>query len=46
MKQPGFGSAVLISKNLAFTAAHNIYDKGYDCENTDFKFYVGSNGPT
>jgi V8-like Glu-specific endopeptidase len=45
-KGPGCGSGVIVSKNLVLTAAHNIYDKDYDCENTDFKFYLGANGPT
>jgi V8-like Glu-specific endopeptidase len=45
-KQPGCGSGVLISNNLVLTAAHNIYDKAYECENTGFRFYVGAHGPT
>jgi V8-like Glu-specific endopeptidase len=37
---------VLISKNILLTAAHNIYDKKYNCENSNFKFYVGAFGVT
>jgi hypothetical protein len=37
---------VLISKNLILTAAHNIYNKEYKCENSDFKFYIGAHGIT
>jgi V8-like Glu-specific endopeptidase len=46
MKGPGCGSGVLISKNLVLTAAHNIYDKDYNFEYSDFKVYLGANGPT
>lgn len=43
-KQSLAGSGVLLTKNMVLTAAHNIYDKSYNQENTDFRFYVGVNG--
>jgi V8-like Glu-specific endopeptidase len=45
-KRFAVGSGILISKNIVLTAAHNIYDKDYNCENSDFRFYVGANGET
>jgi V8-like Glu-specific endopeptidase len=43
-KQLGMGSGVLISPNLVLTVAHNIYDRAYNCENEEFKFYLGADG--
>jgi hypothetical protein len=40
----GRGTAVLISKNLIMTVAHNIYDRNYDCENTNFEFFPSACG--
>jgi V8-like Glu-specific endopeptidase len=40
----GHGSGVAISPTIILTAAHNIYDKEYKCENTKFKFYLGADG--
>lgn len=40
------GTAILISRNLILTAAHNIYsrDGSRSAEHTDFKFYLGASG--
>lgn len=35
---------MLISKDAVLTAAHNIFEKRYNSENTDFKFYLGADG--
>jgi hypothetical protein len=42
----GKGTAVLISKNLILTVAHNIFTKniGNGIKHTDFKFYLAPNG--
>jgi V8-like Glu-specific endopeptidase len=39
--RPGKGSAVLISNNLILTAAHNIYDKEYECKRCKFQILLG-----
>ena len=35
---------MLLSKDTVLTAAHNIFDKKYMSENSDFKLYIGANG--
>jgi V8-like Glu-specific endopeptidase len=42
--QFGTGTAVLISKNLILTAAHNVYDRKYQIFHTKFKFYLAACG--
>lgn len=43
-KKTCVGTGVLISKDLLLTAAHNIYNNILQTENTEFRFYLGSNG--
>jgi V8-like Glu-specific endopeptidase len=46
-ERPSKGSAVLLSKNIILTAAHNLYDKEYEGTNskhTNFRFYPGPCG--
>ena len=40
----GKGSGILISKNLVFTAAHNLVCKLTNKKHTDFRFYLAPNG--
>jgi V8-like Glu-specific endopeptidase len=40
----GKGTAVLISKNLILTAAHNLYDRDLKTSHTKFKFYLAACG--
>ena len=44
----GFGSGVLISKDVVLTVAHNVYDKDQSAEPdmSGYEVYVGVNGIT
>jgi V8-like Glu-specific endopeptidase len=44
VKKMAKGSAAIISPNLILTAAHNIFNKSYQKEYDDFKFYLGVDG--
>jgi V8-like Glu-specific endopeptidase len=44
VKKMAKGSAAIISPNLILTAAHNVFNKSYQKEYDDFKFYLGAEG--
>lgn len=44
-QQIQYGTGFMIASDIVITAAHNLYDKDYDFQYTDFKFYLGISGP-